>query len=116
MKNIDTIRATKSIEPPATVATATSAVTSVALRGSLAAPWPAARKRLSARLGEAESPPSACSVRGATRIEPIAEESVAQPRPIGMIGPQSAMRAMTSWSLARISAGAENASLNTTAT
>ena len=67
-------------------------------------------------LGAMPSAASACSVRGATRIDPTAEESVAQASPIGTIGPQTAICDMTRGSEASRPAGAELASFQITAT
>ncbi len=46
-------------------------------------------------------------MRGATSSEPMADDSVAQASPIGMIGPQSATRVITRSSFARASTEAE---------
>jgi len=115
MKNIDIRRATKSSSPMITTAIASTPVTRVALRGSLAGPAPRARNRLAPPIGTQRSRAMACSMRGATRQLPMAEDSVAQARPIGMIGPQTAMSAMTSSWPASCSGVAEVDSLRTTA-
>ena len=73
-------------------------------------PTPAASNRLTRLLGTIPSAASACSVRGATRIEPIADDSVAHASPIGMIGPQIAIRDIRSWSPARSAGLADIAS------
>ena len=92
MKNMDTTRATRLTLPSMTKTIAIAEVTSVALRGSFVAPTPAETKSLRRGRGTMRSAPRACSVRGATRMDPIAEEIVAHARPIGMIGPQIAIR------------------------
>ena len=101
MKNMEMMRATKSTLPAETVRRANSAVSRVALRGSLASPTPAASQPLARRRGMTASRAKACRVRGATMMEPMADEIQAQARPIGMIGPHRAMRPMISGSPAR---------------
>ena len=55
-------------------------------------------KRLIRFEGKDSSPASACRVRGATIMEPMAEEKVEAASPRGMmIPPASAMSAMASW-------------------
>lgn len=68
----------------------------VAFRGSLASPTPAERNAFTRSDRTMRSLPRACRVRGATRIEPMADESVAPARPMGMMGPQTAIWLMTS--------------------
>ena len=116
MKNMETIRATMSTFPKATVTIAMPAVTRVAFRGSLPGPAPSANTEFAPFTGKMASPANAWRVRGATRMEPMADERVAAPRPMGMIGPQRAILDMTSWSEARSSGGAETAIFTTTAT
>ena len=72
----------KSTSPTATKQTAMAPDRAMAQRGSPAWPNPLARSRFSAGKGRTRSWPSACRVRGATRIEPSAEESVAAASPI----------------------------------
>ncbi len=96
MKNMEIMRATKSTLPSATTTIASADVISVALRGSLLAPVPAARNEFAFTEGKQRSRASAWSVRGAINTQPIALDRVAQPSPIGMIGPQIAIRDMIS--------------------
>ncbi len=96
MKNIEMIRATKSTLPNTAITNASAAVTMVPFLGSFSLPLPAARNSVAPGTATTRSEASACSVRGATRMEPIADDSVAQASPIGMIGPHMAMRLITS--------------------
>ena len=60
-------------------------LTRVALTGSACSPFPLDKKLLSLFEGNETSLPKACKVRGATNMEPIAEERVDAPRPNGTI-------------------------------
>ena len=71
----------KSTSPTTTKKTAMAPDSAAAQRGSPASPDPLATKRFSAGKGSTLSWPSACRVRGATRIEPRADESVAAASP-----------------------------------
>ena len=66
-------------------------------------------------VGKISSTPNACSVLGATITDPNAEEIAAQAKPIGIIGPQIAIRLIMSWSAARSSNEADSTSFNATA-
>lgn len=91
MKNILIIWATKLTLPAETKTITITLVARVAFSGSLTGPLPLLRKRFTIPVGKVLSPARACKVRGAIRIDPIAEESVAAPSPIGMMGPQRAI-------------------------
>jgi len=67
------------------------AVIKVELTGSLASPLPLLRKSLRGEIGKIRSRANACMVLGAISIDPIADESVAAPSPMGIIGPQMAI-------------------------
>jgi len=68
-----------------------------ALNGSFVLPFPLAIKKLKFLKGNEASPPSACSVRGATIIDPMAEDIVEAANPSGItMGPHSAILLMTS--------------------
>jgi hypothetical protein len=91
MKNMLMICATKLTFPIATKRRAIPPEIRVAFSGSWAGPRPRARKALALTVGRTRSRARACSVRGATRIDPTADEMVAAPSPIGMIGPHRAI-------------------------
>ena len=92
MKNILIICATKSISPRATKKIRIAAVTQVAFAGSLVSPLPRLRNRFHPVEGKKLSALRACKVRGATRIDPRAEESVAAPKPMKTEGPHNEIR------------------------
>ena len=63
--------------------------------------------------GKTLSFPKACKVLGATNIEPSAEDTAAQAKPIGIIGPQIAILLITSSSvLAKSCRDADKVSFN----
>ena len=96
MKNIEIILATKSTFPMLTKTKAKATVTRVAFSGSLFLKLPLANKEFRGAEGNISSAAKAFKVRGATMIVPRAEEMDAQARPIGIIGPQTAILDMTS--------------------
>ena len=111
MKNMEMTWATKSTSPTATNTVAIPNTTREALYGSDVWPRPCASHSPILRKGKMPSEARACKVRGATNAEPSAEEIVAQARPMGMIGPHTAIRDMISSSPASASGDAETASL-----
>ena len=70
---------------------AKATVTRVAFKGSLFLKLPLARKVLMGLVGKMSSAASAFKVLGATIRVPKAEEMVAQARPMGMMGPHTAI-------------------------
>ena len=58
----------------------------VAFTGSLASPEPAFSALFQSGTGSMRSPARACSVLGATKMEPMAEDAVAVANPMGIIG------------------------------
>ena len=96
MKNIEMILATKSISPMAIKKNAMKILINDACTGSLESAFPYPSQRLTKLFGNILSAPMACKVRGATRMEPSAEDSAAAAKPIGMIGPQYAILCMIS--------------------
>ncbi len=69
-----------------------------ALVGSLSFSLPLASHPFRPVPGKTLSLPMACSVLGATMIDPRAEEREAAASPIGIMGPQSAIFCMINWS------------------
>jgi hypothetical protein len=114
MKNMLMILATKFTFPRETKRRMMTTVTMVALTGSLVSPFPRPRNWLALGMGRTRSPASAWRVRGATRIDPMADEIVAAASPRGMMGPHRAMSDMMNWFVASDSAEAHLASLITT--
>ena len=106
----------KSTSPTTTKQIAMAPDRAMAQRGSPAPPNPLASNRFSAGKGRTRSWPSAWRVRGATRIDPSAEDRVAAASPIKTAGPQTATRAMTNWSAWSSSGFTLTASLMATTT
>ena len=97
IKNILIIPATLFTSPIMINTRAIKTVTRVALNGSLVSPLPLKRNAFNLLEGKERSPARACRVRGATSIEPMADEKVDAARPMGMIAfPARAISAITS--------------------
>ena len=77
MKNMEMVLATKFSSPTATKTKAMATVTRVLLKGSLDTGFPCENQILMNLVGNILSSPIACSVLGATMMDPIAEEMVA---------------------------------------
>ena len=116
MKNIAITSATKFISPITTKKKAIKQEIKDAFIGSIVPFLFFDNQVLSVSVGNILSTPNAWRVLGATITESKAEEMAAQPNPIGIIGPQIAMRLMINWSDARSSKEADNTSLRATAT
>ena len=104
----------KSMPPITTNTIAIALVTHDAYIGSCAGPQPWSSRRFSLGTGSTLSRARACSVRGATRTEPSAEDRAAAAKPMKIAGPQSAIWVMTNWSAASASGVALWASLTAT--
>ena len=114
MKNMEMISATALMSPINTNANAMTHVAKDARTGSCSGPRPLFNQSLMPS-GKMPSAAMACSVRGATMMEPSAELMAAAANPTGMMGPQSAMFSMYSSSVASASSGADHQSLIATA-
>ncbi len=104
------IRATELTSPSKTKTRAMPNDTIDALAGSRESPFPLVRKTFSFRNGNILSDAIACKVRGATIIEPMAEEEVQAASPNGTTNqPNKAILDMINWSAAKSSCEAETA-------
>ena len=92
MKNMEIICATKFTPPIKTKTNAIRAVKNVALKGSFVMPFPFAISLFNPLIGKESSIARACNVRGATIMDPIADEIVDAASPKGiMMGPNMAI-------------------------